>query len=97
MGHPGLHHTSNEQFLPYTFDIFPTVFMGGKKPNCRLSDANIDDLSLQFREVFVLWDGAFFLARAIDPTEMDTTIYQMYVDAAVNRITHMVADMQQFL
>ncbi len=58
-----------------------------------LSNANIDALSLQFREVFVSWDGAFLLARAIDPTEMDTTIYQMYVDDAVNRITHMVADM----
>ena len=47
-----------------------------------LLDANIDALCLQFREVFVLWDGAFSLARTINPTEMDITTYRMFVDAA---------------
>jgi hypothetical protein len=37
---------------------------------------------MQFREVFLLWE-AFLLARTIDPTEIDTSIYPMYVDAAV--------------
>jgi hypothetical protein len=65
------------------FDRFSAIFKGGKRPNCALSDANIDALCLQFREVFVLWDGVFSLARTINPTEGDTSIYRMYVDAAV--------------
>ena len=48
-----------------------------------MSDANIDALCLQFREVFVLWDGAFSLARTIDPTDIDSSIYCMYVNAVV--------------
>jgi len=67
----------------HIFDRFSAIFKGGKRPNCALSDANIDALCLQFREVFVLWDGVFSLARTINPTEGDTSIYRMYVDAAV--------------
>ncbi len=48
-----------------------------------LLDFNIDALCLQFREVFVLWDGAFSLARTINPVEADMQIYRLYVDAAV--------------
>jgi hypothetical protein len=48
-----------------------------------LLDANIDALCLQFREVFVLWDGAFLLARTINPVEAGMKIYQLYVNAAV--------------
>ncbi len=48
-----------------------------------LLDANIDALCLQFREVFVLWDEAFLLARTINPVEADMTIYHLYVDAAM--------------
>jgi hypothetical protein len=48
-----------------------------------LSDANIDALCLQFCEVFVLLDGAFLLARTINPVEVDMQIYRMYVIAAV--------------
>jgi hypothetical protein len=47
----------------YIFDRFLTIFKGGKRPNCALSDANIDASCLQFREVFVLWDGAFFVSK----------------------------------
>jgi hypothetical protein len=67
----------------HIFDRFSTIFKGGKRRSCALSDANIDALCLQFREVFVLWDGVFSLARTINPTERDTSIYRMYVDAAV--------------
>jgi hypothetical protein len=48
-----------------------------------LSDANINALCLQFREVLILWDGAFLLARTINPVEADMKIYRLYVDAAV--------------
>jgi hypothetical protein len=67
----------------YVFDTFATIFKGGKRPNCSLSDTNIDALCLQFREVFVLWDGAFSLARTINPTEIEISTYSMYVKAAV--------------
>jgi hypothetical protein len=67
----------------HIFDTFSTIFKEGKRPTCVLSDANIDALCLQFREVFVLWDGAFSLARTINPVEVDMKIYPLYVDAAV--------------
>jgi hypothetical protein len=66
----------------YIFNLFAIIFKGGKRLNCTLSDANIDALCLQFRVVFVLWDGAFSLARTINPTEMDIKTYRMYVNAA---------------
>jgi len=67
----------------YIFDTFATIFKVGKRPNCMLSDANINALCMQFCEVFVLWDGAFSLARTINPTEIDCSTYRMYVRAAV--------------
>ena len=49
-----------------------------------LSDANINALCMQFREVSVLWDGTFSLARrTINPTEIDCSAYRMYVRVAV--------------
>ena len=33
--------------------------------------------------MFVLWDGAFFLARTVNPTEIDAITYQRYVLEAV--------------
>ncbi len=48
-----------------------------------LLDANINALCLQFREVFVLWDGAFSLAKTINPTEMDITTYRVFVNEAI--------------
>jgi hypothetical protein len=64
-------------------DTFATIFKAGKRPNCILSDTNINALFMQFRKVFVLWDGAFSLARTINPTEIDCSTYRMYVRAAV--------------
>jgi len=48
-----------------------------------LSDANINALCMQFHQIFVLWDGAFLLARTTNPTEIDRSTYRMYVRAAV--------------
>ncbi len=44
------------------FDKFAAIFKGGKREGCLLSDEGIDSMCLHFREVFVLWDGAFLLA-----------------------------------
>ena len=38
----------------YIFDTFAMIFKAGKRPNCILSDTNINALCMQFREVFVL-------------------------------------------
>ncbi len=40
-------------------------------------------MCLNFREVYVFWDGAFLLARTVDPTNDDTETYQKFVLAAV--------------
>jgi hypothetical protein len=55
----------------------------GKRKDCLLSDDDIGLLCLHFREVYVLWDGAFSLARKIDPTDEDTETYQRFVLAAL--------------
>jgi hypothetical protein len=40
-------------------------------------------MCLHFREVFVLWDGAFLLARTMNSTRADALTYQMFVDTAL--------------
>ncbi len=50
---------------------------------CLLSDADIDSMCLHFRKVYVLWDGAFLLARTVYPINNDTETYQKFVLAAV--------------
>lgn len=41
-------------------------------------------MCLHFREVYVLWDGAFSLARIINPTDEDAETYQTFILAAVS-------------
>ena len=67
----------------HIFDQFAVIFKDGKRPDCILSGTDIDTLCLHFREVFVLWDGAFSLARTVNPTENDTLTYMRYVSAAI--------------
>jgi hypothetical protein len=67
----------------HIFDQFAVIFKDGKRPDCILSVTDIDSLCLHFREVFVLWDGAFSLARTVNPTENDTLTYIRYVSAAI--------------
>jgi hypothetical protein len=50
---------------------------------CLLSDADIDMMCLHFREVYVLWDGTFALARTFNPTNEVAETYQTFVSAAV--------------
>jgi hypothetical protein len=67
----------------YLFDKLALIFKEGKRPDCLLSDGNMDDLCLHFREVFVLWDGTFLLARTTNPDGRDISTYRTYVMAAV--------------
>jgi hypothetical protein len=54
----------------------------GKRPNSILSNTDVDALCLH--EVFVLWDGAFSLARTVGLMEQDTKTYRRYVLAVVH-------------
>ncbi len=56
----------------HIFDELAVIMKEGKRPNFILSNANVDTLCLHFWEVFVLWDGAFLLARTVGPMEQDT-------------------------
>jgi hypothetical protein len=67
----------------FVFDNFALIFKEGKRPDCLLTDEQIDDMCMYFREVFVLWDGAFSLARTVNPTEQEILTYREYVNSAV--------------
>ena len=70
--------------MNYASHIFENyIFKERKRDDCMLSDAEIEALCLHFGEVFVLWDGAFLLARTVNPTEIDAVTYQRYVLAAI--------------
>jgi hypothetical protein len=67
----------------YLFDAFAVIFKEGKREGCLLSNADIDLMCLHFREVNVLWDGVFSVARMVNRTKHDTETYQKFVSAAV--------------
>ena len=67
----------------YLFDQFAAIFKERRREGCLLSHADIDSMCLHFREVFVLWDGAFSLARTVNPTGEEIITYQSFVSAAV--------------
>ena len=64
------------------FDQLVLLFIEGKRHDCVLLENDISALCLLFREVFVLWDGTFLLARTIDPTDEDIEAYWKYIDVA---------------
>jgi hypothetical protein len=68
----------------HIFNQFAAIFKGGKMEECLLADADIDSMCLHFWEVYVLWDGAFSLARIINPTDEDAETYQTFILAAVS-------------
>jgi hypothetical protein len=43
----------------YFFDELAVIIRAGNMSGSILSDAHVEALCLQCREVFVLWDGAF--------------------------------------
>ena len=69
--------------VTYLFDQFAAIFKERRREGCLLSHADIDSMCLHFREVFVLWDGAFSLARTVDPMGEEIITYQSFVSAAV--------------
>ncbi len=71
----------------HLFDTITAIFKEGKRDGCLMSNADIDSMCLHFREVYVLWDGAFLLARTVNPTHDDAETYQKFVWAAVQSST----------
>lgn len=67
----------------HVFNEFRTIFKEGKRPDCILSDEDIEALCNHFRDVFVLWDGAFSTARIVDPSDDDIAKFCSYVSAAL--------------
>ncbi len=67
----------------HVFDNFSLIFKEGKREDCVLSNAEIESLCLHFCKAFVLWDGAFSLARTENPMEIDAITNQRYVLASV--------------
>ncbi len=67
----------------YVFDQLALIFKEGKRPDCLLSNGNIAALCLHLRQVFVLQDGTFLLARTINPDKADISTYMMYLMAVV--------------
>ena len=57
------------------FDKLAVIMKVGKRPNSILSNADVNALCLHFWEVFVLWDGAFSVARTVGRMEQDTKTY----------------------
>lgn len=59
----------------HIFDQFAVIFQEGKRKDCLLSDDGIKEMCMHFREVYVLWDGAFSLALKFAPTDEDCKRY----------------------
>jgi hypothetical protein len=67
----------------HLFDAIAAIFKEGKREKCLMSDVDIDLMCLHFWEVYVLWDGAFSLARMVNLTHEDAENYQQFAWAAV--------------
>jgi hypothetical protein len=67
----------------HILDRFLAIFKGGRGQNALCWTPILMLCACSFERGPVLWDGAFLLARTINPTEIDASIYWMYVNAAV--------------
>jgi hypothetical protein len=66
----------------YFFDELAVIIKVGNRPGSALSDTHVEALCLHFREVFVLWDGAFLLAQTVNRWNM---IQQLTFDMCKQR------------
>ena len=67
----------------HLFDQFSSLLQAGKRDECELDNNSIDAICQNFKNVFVLWDGAFSLARTKYPTSDHSQKYQQFINAAV--------------
>ena len=63
-------------------DEFAKLLIAGKRPECELSTEKINAECEKYKNVFLLWDGAFSYARKTNPQEADFKAYSYFVKAA---------------
>ena len=68
----------------FVFDEFASILKAKKKSDSKLSDEDIDRVCDEHKRCLLLWDGAFSLARGINPTDRDCDMYVCFVRAAVD-------------
>jgi hypothetical protein len=68
----------------FLFNKFTGILKEGQMVDCQFENDDIDALCAQFKTVFLLWDGAFLVARTHHPDEVDIAQYRKLVTAAVH-------------
>jgi len=66
----------------FVFDEFATILKAGSR-NGSLTPEKIDERCEEYKSAFLLWDGAFSMARKIDPTAQDRAMYRRYMRGAI--------------
>ena len=59
----------------FVFDEFATILKAGSR-NGSLTPEKIDERCEEYKSAFLLWDGAFSMARKIDPTAQYRAMYR---------------------
>ena len=59
----------------FVFDEFATILKAGCR-NDSLTPKKIDKRCEEYKSAFLLWDGAFSMARKIDPTAQYRAMYR---------------------
>ena len=54
-----------------------------RREGCVFTDDEIRQLCGDHKNAFLLWDGAFSLARTVNPTAADYALYKRFIDGAV--------------
>jgi len=67
----------------YVFDEFATILKAGCR-NDSLTPEKIDQKCEEYKAAFLLWDGAFAMARKVDPSVEDRAMYRRYVKGAID-------------
>ena len=70
---------NNAEFI---FQSFANLLVSGKRDRCILSNEKIRDKCQQYTNLFLLWDGAFAVARRNNPRQQDIYEYTHFATAA---------------
>jgi hypothetical protein len=85
--------TDNATFV---FDEWGKILCDGKQQDS-IDAVSVMEKCKQFKAMFLLWDGAFSIARKVSPDDSDLALYRRFMNAAVEshrgtgcNITHKV-------
>lgn len=68
--------------VEYIFDSFAELLTRGKRIGCKLTDNQIVDKCNKYEHLFLLWDGAFSVARTNNPQKKDIDEFTYFINAA---------------